>query len=436
MKNTLKDSIEQMETIDKTKPMVLALSGGIDSMVLFDVLNTNGYSVIIAHVNHKQRSASDDEYTAIKRLAKTKNIPFEGLVIDETLKGNFQHEARKKRRQFFKSVADKYDTKFILTAHHLDDQIETLLMRLTKGYDITTFSAMESISQDGDYRFVRPFLHVNKADLIEYATTHNLTYYEDASNQEDTYMRNRIRQSVIPLLLEENPSLHETFKQTLNAFSDVSQLVNDLTLSFLNVNQEPIQLESFKQQNPLIQQHILKTLIKQHTDNEHPISQPHLTMLLTMLLTTENNVVHPITESINLHKEYETFFIAKRVQSEPISITITQEGLYPVNSHTAYRVTHQNLSHIYSNYMVLWYNEKVFPLYLRSRQPGDKILCSYGHKKLKSLFIDKKILPSQRDNMIVLANDKEVLWIPFLKMAYNHDERKQKKLYIYEVMLC
>ena len=119
--------------LTKNTKIIIGVSTGIDSMCLFSMLKNDGYDLVVAHVNHKRRKESDKEYEFLENYAKSINVPFEGYVLDEKIDSNFQEIARYKRYEFFKTVADKYNTNKIVVAHHLDDEAETILMRLTRG---------------------------------------------------------------------------------------------------------------------------------------------------------------------------------------------------------------------------------------------------------------------------------------------------------------
>ena len=133
METSLVKLIQEKKLFEKNEKIIVALSGGVDSMVLFNVLYELNKNIIIAHINHKARSVSDDEFIKIKEFAKKCNVPFEGFVITEKLNNNFHQDARDQRYNFFKAIAQKQQVKKIFLAHHQDDQVETILMRLVRG---------------------------------------------------------------------------------------------------------------------------------------------------------------------------------------------------------------------------------------------------------------------------------------------------------------
>ena len=191
----LRKYIEKNNMFDKNETIVLALSGGVDSMVLFNVLTTSDLDlkIILAHVNHNKREESKMEYQMLKKLAKKHNIPFEGYEVEINDNSNFHDDSRNQRYAFFKVVAQKHKASKIVVAHHLDDQVETIIMRLIRGTSFSGYAGIPSIRKDRNISIVRPLMKVAKEDILDYARDNDIIYYEDLSNSEDFYTRNRYR---------------------------------------------------------------------------------------------------------------------------------------------------------------------------------------------------------------------------------------------------
>ena len=127
---------------------------------------------------------------------------------------NFQSEARIKRLSFFNEVMDKYNSKYLFLAHHLNDDIETSLMHIIRGSNIKGYSGIDEVVINKKNKYIlRPFLTVLKEDIIKYCNENNIKYFEDESNSSDVYTRNRVRHNIIPLLFEENKSFDKQFKE-------------------------------------------------------------------------------------------------------------------------------------------------------------------------------------------------------------------------------
>lgn len=428
------DAVRNTSILNENKPIVVAVSGGVDSMVLLDVLKRLNKSIVIAHVNHMKRTQSKEEYEYIEQYAKKHDIPFEGYELHDDITDNFQATARKKRRIFFTSVAKKYKTNIIVLGHHLDDQLETILMRFVSGYSLHTLKGINKIDIADDFYFVHPFIELKKDVLNNYAKQQSITYFTDTSNEDISFTRNRYRHVLIPLLLKENPNLHQTMNTYHKDLTAYESLLKDAASQFLSSQDNAINFTAFTKLNILVQRYILKTRIAEKHEDKHAISSAMIDRLLDMLSESKGNFTYPLSNSLEFHKSYDEIFIAKPMQKPAFCLTITKEGLYQTDKNIAYFVTHENLTHLYSKYTVLWYNDKVFPLYIRNRENGDKIHKSFGTKKIKDLLIDKKIPPHLRDDFLLLADDNEVLWIPFLNEEKDHGQTYQNKLYIYEVL--
>ncbi len=432
MNETLQQSVKNYLPKNPTEYIIVALSGGVDSMVLFDILYKFHKNIVIAHVNHKLRIESDKEFEALKKLSIQKSVLFEGYEIHENLSGNFHEESRKKRQNFFISVAKKYSANHVFLAHHENDQVETFLMRFMKGYSFQSMTSIQKISRIDDIQFIHPFLDIPKDALIDYAKRYNIQFFEDASNKKLDYTRNRVRNNLIPFLKDENPNIENTLLDYIKQFKDMNALLDEISEGYLNAYTNMYDLHVFTKLNPLVQVRVIQLLLQKVGVYRHPSSKL-IETLISLLTDDSSTLAYPLINDFVLRKEYDNFTIAKVMPVTDKTIKIEAEGFYKFDDEHSYLVTHEKLDHKYRKHYCLWYNDKVFPLYLRYRQDGDRIQLSYGTKKLKSLLIDKKIPPSQRSSLILLANDEEVLWIPFLKMGRARNKNAHSNIYVYEV---
>lgn len=179
-------------TVLQTRPYVIAVSGGVDSVVLLDMLRVKGLPLVVAHVNHGVRADSNEDENLVRQLAQTYNLPFEvtHLSLGE---GASEETARIHRYRWLEQVRDRYDAVAIVTAHHQDDVLETMLINLIRG---TGWRGLCSLRNTADCR--RPLLSLSKVDVVNYALEHELTWREDSTNDSMRYLRNRIRHLVIP----------------------------------------------------------------------------------------------------------------------------------------------------------------------------------------------------------------------------------------------
>ena len=207
----LKQSIQLIKEKLNNKKILLACSTGVDSMVLLDLLlkYNNNCQIIISHVNHQKRQQSIQEEEFIIKYCQENNLKCYVKRLEKHEEGNFQEWARNERYHFFEEIIEKEKIDYLLTAHHADDNLETIIMRLLKSSSLKGYAGIEKEIKLEKYTVLRPLLDHSKNEIIAYAKDNNITYYQDISNYSDDYTRNRIRKYITPILLEENPNLYE-----------------------------------------------------------------------------------------------------------------------------------------------------------------------------------------------------------------------------------
>ncbi|MBM3138527.1 MAG: tRNA lysidine(34) synthetase TilS, partial [Chloroflexi bacterium] len=257
--------------------LVVAVSGGPDSICLFDLIYRLPYQTTVVHFNHQLRPESDEEMRFVKSIAEGKKIPFfsrsinihefassEGLGIEEA--------ARRARYEFIFHVAAETKSQAVVTAHHADDQVETVLMNFIRGAGLKGLSGMTFCQRTNfseKILLARPMLDFRKAELLAYCQDNGLQYYVDESNYEPVYFRNRIRNELIPLLREYNPNFIETVLRNQKALADDLRYILEITNSTLNdllVNEKEgvltFSIEKFSPLPDALKNYVLKELIQ------------------------------------------------------------------------------------------------------------------------------------------------------------------------------
>ena len=211
----MNDVLEDIKKQIKTETVVVATSGGPDSMCLLNLLKQNTkLNIICAHVNHKLREESEEEATMVKDFCTSNNITYEYYEITN-YKGNTENYAREKRYRFFEKILKKYNSKYLLTAHHGDDLIETILMRIIRG-NLENLVGFKKLTKRNNYYIYRPLITKTKEDILKYCKNNKIKYAVDKTNFEDTYTRNRIRKYILPELKKENKNIHKNFIKLSN----------------------------------------------------------------------------------------------------------------------------------------------------------------------------------------------------------------------------
>ncbi|MEM8522043.1 tRNA lysidine(34) synthetase TilS [Flavobacterium sp. PL12] len=214
------------------KKLLLATSGGIDSMVMLSLFQQLDYEIAIAHCNFQLRgvdSFSDQNF--VKDYATENDIPvfitqFDTTAFAEDYKVSTQVAARELRYNWFYELAETEDYDYILTAHHADDNLETFLINLSRG---TGLDGLTGIPEQNE-KVVRPLLAFSQKELEDYAELHKIQWREDSSNSSDKYLRNKIRHHLVPMLKELNPNFLSSFITTQSYLQDAKDMVEDATI--------------------------------------------------------------------------------------------------------------------------------------------------------------------------------------------------------------
>lgn len=429
--------------IQKNDVIVVAVSGGIDSMVLLDQLNhlktSMKLKLIVAHVNHGKRSASLEEYEFVKNTALKYNNDFEGITLEQLPKANFHTVARSKRYDFFKQVCEKYNAHKLALAHHLDDQAETVLMRMIRGTSFKGYGGIHESTKIDDLEIIRPLLNVSRSDIEKYQIKNQIEYRHDSSNDLDDYTRNRFRHHVLPTIEKENKEYRSKFMQFTNYMQEANALVEQMSSSFMTNHVQTtngsvvFNIGLFNTQNRIVKRDILKKSFDLLTNNSCEISFKQMNQLLSILESDKPNASMTLSNEWVALRSYDTFTFCKQTVnvSHPLSIEIHQEGIYPFKD-GIFTVSKTKPNINSGICLELWYNnlDFIFPITVRNRIDGDKIITESGTKKLKDLFIDLKIPKAFRDDVPVVTDALgNILWIPKYRVSSNA-KNGDKTLYI------
>jgi len=238
IQSSIRTYIEKKGLIHDEATLILGLSGGPDSVFLLHTLAhlraEKKLTLIAAHLDHNWRPESANDAQFCNELAQKYDVPFIGKTIAElnlSLKFNGSKEeiGRKARRQFFESVAKEYNATAIALAHHADDQMETFFIRMVRGASLAGLAGMKA--KEGLY--IRPLLEIKKQDILNYLHEHKIHYVIDSSNQSDEYLRNRIRNNVIPALQKADERFEQTFISTHAQLTQTEEFLHELTATTL-----------------------------------------------------------------------------------------------------------------------------------------------------------------------------------------------------------
>ena len=233
--------------VDTTQKVLVAVSGGIDSMVLAHLTRASGMVIGIAHVDHGTRKGESGlDRIFVKKYTEGLSVPLHIHQIDaDSIKGNFHQVTRNIRYTFFHSL----DYDYILTGHHYEDQVETVLMNVLSG------RSLEGIPEKNG-KVLRPLIEFTKEEIKSYAITHDIAYREDSSNLKNDYFRNFLRHNIIPLLVEQDPQVKQKVIGLSQKVTQDLLLLDSLTV--LTDSEETISLDSITDQGPVHLYHTIK----------------------------------------------------------------------------------------------------------------------------------------------------------------------------------
>lgn len=419
--------------------IVVGCSTGPDSMALVDMLlkvrDKYDLTLIIAHVNHNVRKESYEEAEFIKQYCIDNNLLFESMIIEEYGDDNFHNEARNIRYNFFENVVNKYEADYLMTAHHGDDLIETILMRIVRGSNLVGYSGFKDCVDMGNYKIVRPLLPYTKKQLEEYDIENNVKYYIDSSNDKDKYTRNRYRKYVLPFLKQEDNEVHEKFIKFSKALIEAERFIDKARDRAIKkvLDNEKIVINMFLEEDEYLQREILYYLLSEfYQDDLILVGDKHIDLILGIINSNRSNCSINLPNGVIAKKEYNYFMLVR--DTEVISnyeIQFDNYALLP-NNHVIEKV--DCIDDNSNNICRLDSNEITLPLIIRTRKVGDKIFVKglNGSKKVKDIFIDKKISLANRDSWpIVLDSTGKVVWIPGIKKS----KFDKKKSDVYDIIL-
>lgn len=404
----------QRHNLCKTNDKILlAVSGGIDSIVMTHLFVSAGFTVAVAHCNFQLRGqASNSDEAFVSLFCLDHKIPFHTKRFDTAATAAEQREsiqvtARNLRYDFFDQLCREHGYSYVATGHHLDDNIETVLLNLTRGTGIDGLTGIPVKTKN----VIRPMLFASRSQIHEYATFHRLTWREDASNATDDYSRNLIRHHVVPKLLEINPGLYHTFRNTIER------------LSFSrNLNREHIQKMSEQFCREIRGQlHIDKNILREIDPPEivlwEMLKSRGFNYEQCKLIAQLDGVGKQIfSGSHSLTSDRDAFIVAP-INTNSDTVQITPETVSASRHGRSIQIRQQPLSafqlSLHRSLAQLDVAKVKFPITWRRWQAGDSFrpFGMSSSKKISDFLIDLKVPLPDKDNVTVLESAGEIIWV-------------------------
>ncbi|MBB2145665.1 tRNA lysidine(34) synthetase TilS [Pedobacter sp. LMG 31464] len=420
--------------------ILLAVSGGKDSVLMVQLFKLAGFQFSIAHCNFNLRGdESQRDEAFVKLLATTLEIPFHVVHFDAKTYANehqisIQMAARDLRYQWFETIRQENNYDFIALAHHQNDSIETLLLNLTRG---TGISGMHGILPKRD-KLIRPLLFLSRQQIDELIKENDINFVEDSSNESTKYARNKIRLTVIPQLREINPNLEHTFAQNIARFAETEEVLQGVIVqtrkeiareidgvvyfSIEKINAlKPQKLIFFELLKPYhftdgVVDEILESLTKQsgtsfysHTHRATINRNDVMISALPREQTHANHFIHPKDERI-------------LIENQQVLIAYTTSNAVEDNRNKAF----------------IDADKLIYPLIIRFKQDGDRFmpLGMKQYKKLSDFLIDNKVPLPQKEKIPLLINGNgEIIWVAGLRQDNRYKvNATTKKVAIFELL--
>lgn len=418
------DILDKYHFIDNDT-LVIGLSGGPDSMALLNMLlnyrKKVNISIVAAHVDHNVRKESSEELKFVQKYCEEKSIIFESMKIEKYGDDNFENEARNIRYQFFEGLINKYNAKYLLTAHHGDDLIETVLMRIVRGSTLGGYAGFKEVTKRNNYTIIRPLINYNKDDILEYDKVNNIPYCIDKTNFTNIHTRNRYRKNILPVLYKEQKDVNLKFlkySKILSLYDEyIDTLVKDKIKDIYTNN--ILDINKYNDLDDLLKERILYSILESiYSDDMFVIHDKHIELLQDLINSNKKNTKIYLPNNVIAIKEYDKVKIENN-NSEITSYEIEVTDYVELPNRHHLEIVEESIKNG-NDICRLDSKEVNLPLYVRTRKLGDKIECfnMKGHTKIKDIFIDNKIPLRERDLWpVVVDSNDQIVWIPGLKKS-------------------
>jgi len=406
LQKQFRDFITSHHLIEEGENVLLAVSGGVDSMVMLDLFKNAGIPIGVVHCNYGLRGEESDEDEALV-IARAEADAIPCYIKKVKIKGrSIQLEARNQRYEWFKTLKEKKGYSKVATAHHSDDSLETTLFNLTRG---TGIQGLKGISSRHDH-IIRPMLFATKKQLTDYAQTKGLKWREDQSNKKTDYARNKIRLEVIPKLKEINPSLLTTHKDTQERMQLISEMVSGnvekMKQASFDAFSGELKLNWMREKSDLI---ILSEFLSIYGFN-------YKTTKEIAEAKGKSGKVFPAADYSVMMDRASLFIRCNKKKDRNRELIVKSEGTYSYAGHdfAVESVTFSCESLNQGSHVALFEKSLVsFPLKIRRWREGDVFtpLGMNGKKKVSDFLIDEKVPVAEKKDILVAETGGQIAWL-------------------------
>lgn len=408
--------VEEENLFYRDDKILVAVSGGIDSVVLLHLLKKMEVNCGVAHCNfHLRGNESDGDFDFVQNLTKNYGMPF--FSIDFYTKEyaaekklSIEMAARELRYQWFDKICKSNSYQYIAVGHHADDVAETVLINLVRGTGIHGLSGIKSKLG----KIVRPLLPFTRKELEQYASENNLSYREDSTNKETDFVRNKIRHQVMPVLEKINPAIRNTMSENVARFREVEEMYNyliDKNNQHLLIKKENSLLISIcelkKIKGPISHLHeILSSYGFHHRDVKN---------IVDSIYATSGKLFYSATHQLLRDREFLILTEKQEINKKEYSVSKLDEYIsVPIKVNMTFVDRTSSFQFSKDSNIACFDADKLkFPLILRKWKKGD-VFCPLGmkgSKKISDFFIDRKFSIQDKENTWLLCSGGKIIWV-------------------------
>lgn len=446
-------TIKKYNMLSEGDKVLIAVSGGSDSVFLLYLFNhlkeKYQLSLHVAHLNHGFRKEAEKDADFVRRLAADLTIPFTSKKIDvpsyaKKKRLSKQEAAREVRYSFLKDVANKKGANKIALGHTADDQAETFIMRMIRGSGPKGMGGINPCLQITDcgsrFTVIRPLIEIGRKEIMDYLKKNKISFIQDPSNIADVYMRNRIRNELIPFIEKGyNPRVKESFVHSAEILREEDSFLEDYTRKILSElvtlrekGRIEIALNPFLDLDKAIQRRIVRIIIEELKGSLKGYAMEHINKVIDSIALGQTGKRINLPKGIVVQRDYDhlSFYFKNLKFRTPNSELRTYDVNVPgitkipeLNLKIQAEIRESPVSFGNGKFQAIFDFEKISDrIRIRKRREGDfffPIGMGGKGKKLKTYFIDEKIRRDERERIPILVSGNDILWI----IGHRQDER-------------
>ncbi len=435
----VKKTVKKYSLLERGDKIVVALSGGPDSVALMDVLAKMApemdLQIIAAHFNHELRGReSDEDEIFCRQLTEKYDLPFHARRMDRSLRKRGESPEdfyRRQRYLFLQEAAEKFKAQKVALGHNMEDQAQTILMRLLQG---SSLEGLKGIPLLREGRFIRPLIEISRPEIMEYLKKNNLVYRQDSTNKNTQFLRNKIRIKLIPFLKKEfNPRLENSLAQTAEILRRENDFIKNfvaqaLQSDYIRVNDGSYRVDIgwLRGLHPAIRFRLLKSFLETLKPEEKRFSFAHVEALDKIIGNQKTGKKLNLPGMLSAFIEYNHLFLENKRDNlfkRNYEYPLAADGVFFIREKNInlflQKVKREDVDYSSQNKIYLDLDRLSPPLCIRNRRNGDwfEPLGMKGSKKIKDYFIDRKIPRRLRDSVMLLADSLSVVWIEGMHLS-------------------